>query len=271
MNRQHRTGLRRPVLCFLILYSRTDAGYTAPIPGNRNEKRGEGMKVSAVLWDVDGTLLNFHASERQAVRTCFDRFSLGPCSDEMLADYARINLRWWQLLERGERTKHEILIGRFRELFDKYGISCEDVVEFNDEYQIRLGDTIVFEPGAKETVLALRGRVPQFAVTNGTKTAQQRKLARSGLEALLDAVFISEDVGAEKPSLRFFDAVFARLGGIPRDETVIVGDSLTSDIPGGINAGIRTVWYDPKGLPLPEGMRVDAVIRSIPEVLALMD
>ena len=229
------------------------------------------MKISAVLWDIDGTILNFSAAERQAVRTCFALFSLGPCSDEMLADYARINIRHWQLLEQGKRTKGEILVDRFRELFEKYGVDCRDVAAFNEEYQVRLGDTIVFEPGAKETVLALRGRVPQYAVTNGTKTAQQRKLARSGLDALLDEVFISEDVGAEKPSRRFFDAVFARLGDIPRSETVIVGDSLTSDVPGGINAGIRTVWYDPKGLPLPEGVRVDAVIRRIPELLELMD
>ena len=226
--------------------------------------------IKAVLWDVDGTLLDFLAAERAAIRTCFSLFGLGECTDGMLEEYSRINVRWWQALERGERTKPEILVGRFTEFFGRYGIDPAAAVPFNEEYQIRLGDTIVFPDGALETVRALKGRVLQCAVTNGTKTAQQRKLRRSGLGTLLDRVFISEDIGVEKPAAGFFDAVFDSLGDVSREEAVIVGDSLTSDIRGGLNAGIRTVWYNPWGRTAPEDMPIDYEIRSLREVEAIL-
>ncbi len=226
--------------------------------------------IRAVLWDVDGTLLDFLAAERAAVRTGFARHGLGECTDEMLRVYSRINVKFWEALERGEMTKPEILTGRFREFFSLYGIDPALADVFNAQYQVDLGDTVVFQPGALETVKALRGRIPQYAVTNGTKIAQRRKLARSGLDTLLDGVFISEDLGVEKPSPGFFDRVFAVLGDIPREETLIVGDSLTSDIRGGINAGLRTAWYNPEGKPLPAGWRVDHDLRSVAEVPAIL-
>ena len=226
--------------------------------------------IRTVLWDVDGTLLDFLTAERAAIRKCFELFQLGECTDEMIRNYSAINLRWWEALERGEKTKPEILLGRFREFFTLYGRDVSKAEAFNEEYQLRLGDTIVFCPGALETVRSLRGRVAQYAVTNGTKIAQQRKLARSGLDALLDGVFISEEIGAEKPDCRFFDAAFAFLGGVLPEETLIVGDSLTSDIRGGVNAGLGTVWYNPGNKPRPEGLRIDHEIRDLREVLSLL-
>ncbi len=226
--------------------------------------------IKAILWDVDGTLLDFAAAERAAVRTGFARRGLGTCTDEMLAAYSRINVKYWEALERGEMTKPEILVGRFREFFALYGIDPAVAPAFNADYQLDLGDTIVFRPGALETVQALKGRVLQCAVTNGTKIAQQRKLARSGLDALLDAVFISEDLGVEKPNPGFFDRVFEFLDGVSREEALIVGDSLTSDIRGGVNAGIPTAWYNPEGKPLPEGLRIDFDLRRLDQVPALL-
>ena len=227
--------------------------------------------IRAVLWDIDGTLLDFKAAERAAIRSCFAIFALGECTDAMLEEYSAINVRWWQALERGERTKPEILVERFKEFFRNHGIDPAAAEPFNREFQIRLGDTIVFPEGAMETVRALRGRVIQCAVTNGTKIAQQRKLRRSGLDTLLDRIFISEDLGAEKPSPTFFDRVFEALPDVSRAEALIVGDSLTSDIRGGINAGVRTVWYDPWGREAPAELRIDHRIRSLREVPALLD
>ena len=226
--------------------------------------------IRMILWDVDGTLLDFLAAERAAIRTGFARRGLGPCTDEMIEEYSRINVKYWQALERGEMTKPEILVGRFREFFARYGIDPAVAPAFNEDYQLDLGDTIVFRPGALETVRALKGRLPQYAVTNGTKIAQQRKLARSGLDALLDGVFISEDLGAEKPDTAFFQKVFAAVGDVPRREVLIVGDSLTSDIRGGVNAGLRTVWYNPEGKENTPGLPIDHEIRSVDEVLALL-
>ena len=227
--------------------------------------------IRVVLWDVDGTLLDFLTAERAAIRRCFEIFRLGECTDAMLDDYSAINVRWWERLERGEYTKPEILVGRFREFFGKYGLDPSAAEPFNQEYQIRLGDTIVFFPGALEALNALKGRVLQCAVTNGTRTAQRRKLSLSGMDRIFDRVFISDDIGAEKPDRKFFDRVFAQIGPVPPEEVLIVGDSLTSDIRGGVNAGIRTCWYNPWGRENTSGLPIDYVIASLSEVPPLID
>ena len=227
-------------------------------------------EIKAVLWDVDGTILDFAAAERAAIRKCFEHFRLGECTDTMLKEYSAINVRWWERLERGENTKPEILVGRFVEFFSNYGIDTAVAPAFNDEYQIRLGDTIGFHPHAMETIEALRGKVIQCAVTNGTKTAQTKKIARSGLDKILNAIFISEDIGAEKPTKEFFAAVFAAFPGIRPDEMMIVGDSLTSDMRGGNNVGLITCWYNPKHLPVPENIRIDHDIDDLADVLKIV-
>ncbi len=226
--------------------------------------------IRLILWDVDNTLLDFHAAERASIRNCFRRFGLGECTDEMLLDYSAINIRCWEKLERGERTRAQILTDRFREFLEKYGKDPSLAEEFDLAYENGLPDTIVFFDGAISTLEALRGRVIQCAVTNGTKFVQERKLARSGLDRIFDRVFISQDVGFDKPDVRFFDCVFSCLGDIAPRETMIVGDSLTSDMAGGVNAGLVTCWYNPQGKPNPSGLPIDHEIRALPEVLELL-
>ena len=223
--------------------------------------------ITAVLWDIDGTLLNFLEAEKAAIRACFSRFGLGECTDAMLARYSAVNVGYWKRIERGEIDKRRALTARFEDFFAGEGLDAGCAAPFNAEYQVRLGDTVVFNPGARETVTALRGRVRQYAVTNGTRTAQRRKLANSGLDRLLDGVFISEDVGVEKPDPAFFDYVFARIDA-PQAETVIIGDSLSSDMPGGRNAGIRCWWYNPAGEAADS--RVDRVIADLSLIPALI-
>lgn len=227
-------------------------------------------RIKVVLWDIDGTLLDFHVAEKYAIRACFDKFRLGECTDEMLRDYAEINAGYWKRLERGELSKPQVLVGRFEEFFGKAGIDITVAPAFNEEYQVRLGDTICFCTNALETVKALQGQVLQYAVTNGTKTAQERKLAGSGLDKLLEGVFISDIIGIEKPMMGFFDRVFQEIGAYERDEIMIVGDSLTSDMQGGNNAGIVTCWYNPGGTKGHEGLRIDYEIQDIKEVLEII-
>ncbi len=226
--------------------------------------------IRIILWDVDGTLLNFLEAEREAIKTCFRVFGLGECTDEMTARYSAINVRYWERLELGELTKPEILLGRFEEFFRTEGIAFNRVDDFNAEYQLRLGDTICFNDKSYELVKRLRGRVRQYAVTNGTEVAQERKLARSGFGALFDGVFISGRVGFEKPSPGFFDHVLAAIGPADKTEILIVGDSLTSDIRGGDAAGIRTCWYNPDGRVNDQGVRVDYDIRDLREVETIL-
>lgn len=227
--------------------------------------------IQVILWDVDGTLLDFSSAERCALRACFHSFGLGACSDARLHRYAQINRTYWQRLERGELTKPQVLSGRFQEFFALEGLDCPDIQAFNQTYQLLLGDTVVFRDRAYDLVKRLRGRVRQYAATNGTRTAQERKLEKSGLNRLLDGVFISDQIGADKPNRAFFDAALAQIGPCALDEVMIVGDSLTSDMQGGNNAGIRCCWYNPEGAPPPAGLHIDYTIRDLNQVEDCLD
>lgn len=223
--------------------------------------------IRVILWDVDNTLLDFKAAEREALRACFARFELGPCPDSLIARYSALNTRWWKRLENGEVTKAQLLPGRFQEFFAAEGIPFTGYDAFNDAYQLLLGETVVFFDHGDRLVRDLKGQVRQYAVTNGTLVAQERKLRNSGLDRLLDGVFISEQVGAEKPSPAFFDAVLSAIGPYEREELLLVGDSLTSDMRGGLWAGLPCCWYNPGGLPVPAGMEgIRYVIRDLNQV-----
>ena len=226
--------------------------------------------IKALLWDVDGTLLDFKAAESAAIRRLFGEFSLGECTDEMIRRYSAINEEFWQRLERNEITKQQVLIGRYEQFFAEIGVPVSLAVEFNRRYQVRLGDTIVLRDDSYSIVKSLRGRVRQYVVSNGTTVAQSKKLKLSGLGELMDGVFLSEKLGVEKPNAGFFDRVFERIAPAERSETVIVGDSLTSDIRGGISTGIQTCWYNPGKKPVPEGWAIDYVISDLHEILPIL-
>ena len=227
-------------------------------------------RFDILLWDVDGTLLDFIAAEKAAVQTLFREFGLGECTDEMVERYSRINKEYWERLERGELSKPEILVRRFADFFASEGLDASKAPEFNEQYQVGLGDTVVFCDDSYELLSSLRGRVKQYAVSNGTVVAQTRKLRRSGFDRLLDGVFLSEELGYEKPATEFFDRVFAAIGEPDRERVLIVGDSLTSDITGGNRAGIRTCWYNPKGEPNLTAAHADYEIRDLHGILDII-
>lgn len=227
-----------------------------------------------LLWDIDGTLLDFKAAENLAMKALFKKYNLIECTDEMIEDYSRINEKYWQALERGEMTKPQILRGRFAEYFETIGVDTSIAESFNADYQVTLGDFVVYEEGALDILKEQRSKTDDkgqrayriIAVTNGTKVAQEKKLKTSGLDVLFDAVYISEDVGIEKPNKGFFDAVFEGEGIISKDEAVIIGDSLTSDICGGNNASIDTIWYNPNKKVNDKNVTVTHEVNSLYEI-----
>ena len=149
------------------------------------------------------------------------------------------------MLERNEITKQEVLIGRFREFFGNIGVDTTVAEAFNKDYQPALGDHIEFMENAEEILMQNKGKCILAAVTNGTKEAQEKKLRVSGLDRIFDAIFISEDVGVEKPSEQYFGYVFEKLGITNKKEVLIIGDSLIADMKGGYMAGIDTCWFNP--------------------------
>lgn len=226
--------------------------------------------ITTLLWDMDETLLNFAAAERAAINALFQEFGFGECSDAMLERYSKINRSYWERLERKELTKPEILVGRFRDFFEAEGLDSTVAAEFNEKYQLSLGDTIVFRDDSYNIVKSLRGKVKQYVVSNGTIAAQTKKLRLSGFGELMDGVFLSEDLGVEKPDILFFKKVFEKIHPEDKSQVMIVGDSLTSDIQGGNNAGIMTCWYNPEQKPYQGDLRIDHEIRDLHEVYDLI-
>lgn len=226
--------------------------------------------IKTLLWDIDGTLLNFEKAENYAIKKCFEIFGLGECTDEMVARYSPINRKYWEALERGEITKPQVLRGRFDEFFKSENIIFDRIDDFNAEYQVRLGDKVFFCDNGLETVTALKEKIRQYAVTNGTFIAQSRKLTQSGLIDIFDGVFISDKIGFEKPSVEFFEAVQKEIGKFSHDEVMIIGDSLTSDMRGGNNADILCCWYNPHNAENKYSIKIDYEIKNIAEVLDII-
>ncbi|MDO5435716.1 MAG: YjjG family noncanonical pyrimidine nucleotidase [Clostridia bacterium] len=229
------------------------------------------MKYKYLLWDIDGTVMNFQAAERAAIRALFAKYGFGPCTDDMLEAYSRINIRYWQALERNEMTKPEILVARFRDFFTACGLPADRAEAFNEDYQPALGDTVVFNDNAPALLMALheRGYI-LCAVTNGTQVAQHKKLAVSGLDRIFNYIFISEEIGTEKPNIAFFDSVLDTVGDPDRSRYLIIGDSLTSDILGGNNAGIDTCWYAPADAVPDRDVRIVYRIHDLKEIMKVL-
>ena len=239
--------------------------------------------IKVILWDIDNTLLDFDLAEVAALKKGFEEFALGEFTEEMLKEYMVINKRRWQMLERGEMAKKEVVEGRFREFFEMYKLPIDKAVDFNERYQEMLGEVVYFRDNAYDIIKDLKEKVLQCAASNGTKVAQVGKLKNSGLGELFDLVFISEDVGYEKPAKEFFDKALGDSIALLRekgelgveetlnlDEVIIVGDSLTSDMKGGNNAGIKTCWYNPKGHLNDKGVQVDYEIKELQEVYMIL-
>lgn len=226
--------------------------------------------IKTLLWDIDGTLLNFEKAENYAIKKCFQIFEIGECTDEMVARYSPINRKYWEKLERDEITKPEVLRGRFKEFFETENIDFDRVDDFNAEYQVRLGDKVFFCDNGFEVVSGLKGKIKQYAVTNGTFVAQSRKLTQSGLIDVFDDVFISDKIGFEKPSIEFFNAVQDKIGTFRKDDVMIIGDSLTSDIKGGNNAGILCCWYNPLGFENKTDLKIDYEIKNLNEIFNII-
>ena len=210
------------------------------------------MKYDIVLLDADGTLLDFHRSEREAVAEALR--TMGLCPDgKMLDDYAEINDGLWKRLERGEIERSVLLYHRFELLFERYGVFA-DAKETAALYMTLLARKGYVLEGARELCESLFGQARLYIVTNGTESIQRGRFADSGLEPYFDRIFISQVVGYDKPDVRFFDHVAEQIPDFSKERALIVGDSISSDILGGIRFGIDTCWYNPSGKSTPEDM-----------------
>lgn len=228
------------------------------------------MRYDVILWDVDGTLLDFSYSEYHSLWNCLEEIGVTP-TEEMIKRYSVINDSWWKRLERGEVTKKELLPGRFQDFFTEYNLPLEKTEDFRKQYQESLGTVYQYMEDSLEVCKALKGHCKQFAVTNGVTATQLSKLKLSGFYDVLDNIFISEQIGVPKPQRAFFDRVLETIPEVPKAKVLIVGDSLSSDIRGGNAAEIDTCWYNPNDVLNETEAETTYIIRKLREVIQIAE
>ena len=222
-----------------------------------------------VLLDVDDTLLDFHKAEAIALAKTLRAMGIDP-KPETLSRYSEINARQWELLEEGVVTRDVVLTRRFELLFEELGV-VRSGAEARDMYEGNLAIGHYFMPGAEELLEALYGKYDLYIVSNGTAIVQEGRIGSAGIAKYFEEIFISEKVGFDKPSRAFFDRCFARIPGFDPARAIIVGDSLTSDIRGGLNAGIRTCWFNPKGKASRADIVPDYEIHTLDQLPGLLE
>ena len=224
--------------------------------------------IRNVLFDLDDTLFDFHKAEKIALTKTLVHFGIDP-TEETLALYSTINATHWKRLELGEISREEVKVGRYRELFKTIGVEC-DPVKATAYYESMLAIGHYFMPGAPELLEELYRKYRLYIVSNGTAKVQEGRIGSSGIAKYMDGIFISQILGANKPDKQFFDICFAEIPDFSLSETVIIGDSLSSDIKGGINAGITTVSFNPKGIENDNDIKPDYTIKELSEVPGLL-
>ena len=225
--------------------------------------------IRNVLLDLDDTLLDFKRAEAIAIRATMSEIGIDP-TDENVALYSRINRSCWEKLELGEFTREEVLHRRFDMFFEALGRTGDaDATQRMYEYKLSLG--AFYLDGARELLDELYGKYRLYLATNGIVNVQKRRIADSGIGKYFDGIFVSERIGYNKPDKRFFDLAFSEIPSFELSETVIVGDSLTSDIKGGINANIKTVLFNPKRLTNTTDIIPDYEISSLDELPKLLE
>ncbi len=224
--------------------------------------------ITNLLFDLDNTILDFDQAERNALRHTLLALGIEP-SDAILKRYHEINQAQWKLLEQGKITRSQLKVTRYQLLFREFHLDCSPK-EAAHLYESRLGIGHYFVDGALELIRELYGSYRLHLCTNGTSKVQKSRIKSAGLEPYFENIFISEDIGFDKPSIQYFQFCFNRIPDFDRKKALIVGDSLSSDIQGGIQAGLKTVWFNPSRMPASLNITPDYEIDRIRDLLAVL-
>ena len=226
------------------------------------------MPYPYLLFDADNTLFDFDQAERNAHLLLCRAHGLA-FSEEGYQLYHKCNADLWRDFDRGLCTKEYLLVERFRRYLAITGERA-DPEALNRDHLRALGEGAMLLPGAEELCRVLSREHRLYLLTNAVASVQKTRFANSAIAPYFQGVFISEEVGVGKPDSAYFDYVFHAVPGLARDNALVIGDSLTSDIQGANNAGLPCCWFNPKGQPRPQGLRIDYEIRALEELYAIV-
>jgi 2-haloacid dehalogenase len=205
------------------------------------------IKYEWLLFDADGTLFDYDRAEAVALEKTF--VEMGPGFERSYATiYRRINEEIWLEFEQGRITQERLRTRRFEQLFEEVGVTI-DAEAFSARYLRNLAAASQLMEGAQEIVEKLYGKAGLMIMTNGLKDVQRSRFARSSIGGYFHDIVISEEVGVAKPDGRIFDVAFEKMGNPRKQDVLMIGDSLTSDIKGGSDYGIDTCWFNPQRKP----------------------
>lgn len=228
------------------------------------------MKYSYLLFDADDTLFDFPKASARAFSVMCEKHGI-PNTPEVYQIYHDINMVLWAAFDRGEVTKEYLTLERYVRFLKALDITDRDPAQCNQDYLTALGESVFPLSYAEEVCRELASRGHQmYIVTNAVASVQRSRLVHSGFSCWFRGAFISEEAGASKPSKAYFDYVRANLPEITPENCLIIGDSLSSDIQGANNAGLPCCWYNPKGLPMREGLHADYEITDLRQLLDLV-
>ena len=221
-----------------------------------------------LLLDADNTLLDFSAGEKEALKQTFQKYGY-LLNEEIAATYEGINVNLWRQYELGKMDRKTVIYSRFGLLFKEIGIE-DDGIKFEDDYQELLGMQHLFMEDALQVVEYLYEKYDLYIVTNEVTATQLRRLKESNLDQYMKKIFVSEKTGYQKPMKEYFDYCFNRIADFDPSRTMIIGDSLSSDMKGGNNAGISTCWFNPLRLENHSDVKVDYEIQNLKELCELL-
>ncbi|MCM1364345.1 MAG: YjjG family noncanonical pyrimidine nucleotidase [Faecalibacterium sp.] len=227
-------------------------------------------KYTTILFDVDDTLLDFHQDEHDALKTTLEQCDL-PSDESIIATYSKINSALWKEHEQGRITKEDIKNMRFHKLFERFNFMSDYAPrQVNDIYERNLcgGSNVV--SGAYKICEKLKEEYRLYIVTNGIEFTQKSRLSRGGFDKLMSDMFISETIGMQKPDRNFFDYVFSRIEETDKSKIVLIGDSLSSDIKGALEAGIDCIWFNKSAAENNTELKPTYIIGSLEEIMSIL-
>lgn len=223
--------------------------------------------IKALFFDIDNTLIDFHKSAYSAMCDAMAELSLDTESETLFAHFLAVNDILWKDVERGTLTVDRLHEIRWNTIFSRAGVDF-DGVEFERVFRKYLFYSAAEVDGAAHLLKAVRGKYRIFAASNASEAQQRTRLARCGMLDCFEDIFCSEQMGAHKPSRAFFDACFARAGGLSPAEVLLIGDSPSADIAGAKSCGMPACLYDPAGRN--SGCGEDFSVRALSELEAIL-
>lgn len=224
--------------------------------------------IRIILLDVDNTLLDFNKCSAASIQEGFREFGL-TYRPEMFPVFLDINDRLWYEIEQGRLTREGLHNIRFPWIFDKLGIDA-DGVAFERRYAQLLHESHIPVDGAPELLEYLSGTYDLYVASNASEEQQAHRLRLAGMLRYFKGMFVSQEIGAPKPSRAFFERCMERLGDPPKEEVLLIGDSLTADMQGGVDFGLRTCWYNHNHLPRDTAPPVDYTVDHLREIMELL-